>query len=187
SPAGQAPRTRRRRSPPSRCTGAPSRGSASPRTAPSRASRTRGCATSGAAAPRALPLRDHGDRIADANLVALDREDRLEHAVDRRLDLLRRLLGLDLDDHLAGADPVALALQPACDRSVLLLLGDALELHLDGHGRRSYTTSVVASSRPRTQSISPPAPTSSRMNGGSGGTANAAPSTSRLPVSRSIA
>src|SRR2546422_45936 len=67
-------------------------------------------ATSGPTAGAATLVRlcDHRDRLAHADLVALDREDRLEDPVHGRLHLLRGLLRLDLDDQLARGDRVAL-------------------------------------------------------------------------------
>ena len=69
------------------------------------------------------------------DLVALDRDDRLQHAGDRRLDLLGHLLRFDFEDHLAGGDRLALALVPACDGAELLLLRDRHEPELDRHAR----------------------------------------------------
>jgi hypothetical protein len=68
---------------------------------------------------------------ADLDLVAVDRNDRLDHARHGRLELVVHLLGLDLDDQLAGGDPVALTLEPTRDGRVFHLRSDGGKGELD--------------------------------------------------------
>ena len=63
----------------------------------------------------------HGDRRVDRHALGAGRDqDLAERALVDRLDLHGRLVGLDLGDHVAGPDRVALALEPlarGCPRS----------------------------------------------------------------------
>src|SRR5439155_16336270 len=76
---------------------------------------------------------DDGDRLADRDLARLD-GDLQQHAARLRLDLLRRLVGVDLEEWLALLDPVTLRLQPLRDRARLHPLPEARQLHLTAHG-----------------------------------------------------
>ena len=58
--------------------------------------------------------RDHADDIVDRHIGGAFRHDDLgEHAFIDGFDFHGRLVGLDLGDHIAGLDRVALLLQPA--------------------------------------------------------------------------
>ena len=75
-----------------------------------RSSSSSSVAASATARSPSAVLGEDRDRRADADLVALDRDDPLEHTRHGRLELGRHLLGLDLDDDLAGGDPITLRL-----------------------------------------------------------------------------
>ena len=75
---------------------------------------------------------DHGDRLADRDLARLD-GDLQQDAARLGFDLLRRLVGVDLEQRLALLDAVALRLQPLDDRARLHPLPEARQLHLTAH------------------------------------------------------
>ena len=77
-------------------------------------------------------LADARDRLADRRL-ALGERDLQQHAREVRLDLLRHLVGVDLEERLALRDRVALGLQPLRDGAGLHALAEPRELDLGRH------------------------------------------------------
>src|SRR3954468_14507026 len=66
---------------------------------------------------RRLALHDGAKTRAEGDHGADRRQDLAEHASCWRLDLAHRLLGLDLDQGLAGGDRLAWLLQPGAHRA----------------------------------------------------------------------
>ena len=79
-------------------------------------------------------LRHHGDELIDGDVVGAFRHHDLGHdAVIDGLVFHGRLVGLDLGDHIAGLDRVALFLEPLGE--IALLHGGRQRRHedVDGH------------------------------------------------------
>ena len=78
-------------------------------------------------------LADPRDRLTDRRL-ALGQRDPQQHAGVVGLDLLRDLVGVDLEQRLALRDRVAFLLEPLRDRSGFHALAEPRQLDLAGHG-----------------------------------------------------
>jgi hypothetical protein len=77
-------------------------------------------------------LADEGNRLAHRRL-ALRQRDLQQHAREVARDLLRDLVGVDLEERLALLDRVALVLQPLRDRARLHPLAEPRQLDLRRH------------------------------------------------------
>ena len=99
------------------------------------------CCAGLAASDRGLVLalaQDHRDRRVDRDVGGAFRDqDLAERALVDRLDLHGRLVGLDLGDHVAGLDLVALALEPLGEVALLHRGRQRGHQHFNRHGRRT--------------------------------------------------
>ena len=103
--------------------------------------------------------------------------DRLDPAGHGRLQLVVRLLGLDLDERLALGDRIALALEPAKHCAVLHLRRQRRQLQLVRHARSTLSHRGSSVKCRCIQGTRPPAANISRRNAGTGLIGNALPST----------
>ena len=90
---------------------------------------------------------DLRDGVADRDVRALRRRHGREHAVRRRLDLDRHLVGLDLHQRLALGHLVALRLQPPDQASGLLRDLERGHDHVRRHQRLPTSSSAAATTR----------------------------------------
>ena len=72
----------------------------------------------------AVPGDQRDWRVDRDVLSAFGDHDLGEHPLVDRFDLHRRLVGLDLGEHIAGSDGFPFALEPASDLSPLVIVGD---------------------------------------------------------------
>ncbi len=100
-------------------------------------------------------LADVGDRGADRHL-ALGDDDLQQHAGRLRLDLLRHLVGVELEQRLTLLHLIALGDEPADDRSCLHPLAQPGKDDLASHGRPS--SAPLPGHRRRAARRTPPSP-----------------------------
>ena len=115
-----------------------------------------GCARSAGASPFALRgldrlagLADERDRRAELGRLALLHEDLEQDAGLVALELHRRLVGLDVGEHVALGDRVALLLGPARDRPPLHRVGEARHRNLDRPSANPFKEAALGEQRAR--------------------------------------
>ena len=117
--------------------------------------------------------RQHRDELVDRHVGGAFRHHDLgQHAVVDGLVFHRRLVGLDLGDHVAGLDLVAFLLEPA--RKVALLHRGRQRGHedVDGHGMFDFALQLIALMLCRDRSGCPSRPRRSRGRARSPGPAS---------------